>query len=273
MNFLIHMAINHTAIVEEREDGTIELNASSPDEQAFVAGSYCLGVQFLGMDYETNIIKLNVLGEIVELRVLHVIPYESSRKRMSMVVQMPDGSILLYCKGADSIMLELQDPAINSSRFVENLACQVSDWAEEAFRTMVFGYKPLLPEQFSAWIEAYEQASEDPEQKELRRLKKSNKIDKLEFELESGLVLQGATAIEDSLQDGVPEALEELANAGIHIWMITGDKVGTAKNIAVACNLLKLPDMKLIEITKEAVDSNLQAKGARADEMTEKISP
>ena len=82
----------------------------------------------------------------MELRVLHVIPYESSRKRMSMVVQMPDGSILLYCKGADSIMLELQDPAINSSRFVENLACQVSDWAEEAFRTMVFGYKPLTQE-------------------------------------------------------------------------------------------------------------------------------
>ena len=71
----------------------------------------------------------------------------------------------------------------------------------------------------------------------------------------------------------MPEALEELSNAGIHIWMITGDKVGTAKNIAVACNLLKLPDMKLIEITKEAVDSILQAKGARADEMTEKISP
>ena len=273
MNFLIHMAINHTVIVETKEDGTIELNASSPDEQAFVAGSYCLGVQFLGMDYETNIIKLNVLGEIVELRVLHVIPYESSRKRMSMVVQMPDGSIVLYCKGADSVLLDLQDPAINSSRFVENLACQVSDWAEEAFRTMVFGYKPLTQEAYIAWIEAYEQVCEDPKQKELRRNNKRNKIDRMEEELETGLILQGATAIEDSLQDGVPEALEELANAGIHIWMITGDKVGTAKNIAVACNLLKLPDMKLVEFTKEAVDNNLLAKGGRVEDLTEKISP
>lgn len=58
------MAINHTVILEEKEDGTIGLNASSPDEQAFVAGAYVAGVQFLGMDYETNIIKLNVLGKI-----------------------------------------------------------------------------------------------------------------------------------------------------------------------------------------------------------------
>ena len=138
---------------------------------------------------------------------------------------------------------------------------------------MVFGYKPLTQEAYIAWIEAYEQVCEDPTQKELRRNNKRNKIDRMEEELETGLILQGATAIEDSLQDGVPEALEELSNAGIHIWMITGDKVGTAKNIAVACNLLKLPDMKLVEFTKEAVDNNLLGKGGRVEDLTEKISP
>ena len=92
------MAVNHTVILEEKEDGTIELNASSPDEQAFVSGAYCLGVQFLGVDYETNIVRLNVLGRIVELRILHVIPYESSRKRMSVIVQMPDGRLLVFAK-------------------------------------------------------------------------------------------------------------------------------------------------------------------------------
>ena len=51
------MAVNHTVIREEKSDGTVELTASSPDEQAFVAG-----VQFLGMDYETSVVKLNVLG-------------------------------------------------------------------------------------------------------------------------------------------------------------------------------------------------------------------
>ena len=98
MNFLINMAVNHTVIMEEKDDGTIELNASSPDEQAFVSGAYCLGVQFLGMDYETNMVKLNILGRIIEVRILHVIPYKSSRKRMSIIVQMPDDSICIYVK-------------------------------------------------------------------------------------------------------------------------------------------------------------------------------
>lgn len=92
------MAINHTVIMEEKEDGSVELNASSPDEQAFVAGSYVAGVQFLGMDYETNMIQINVLGKMTQIRVLHVIPYESSRKRMSVIVQLMDGSIYLYSK-------------------------------------------------------------------------------------------------------------------------------------------------------------------------------
>ena len=170
-------------------------------------------------------------------------------------------------------MLELHDPSANNPRFVESIACQVGSWAEEAFRTMVFGYKMLSPEAFYSWMNDYEAASEDPVQKELRRQKKPNQIDQLQFNVENGLILQGATAIEDSLQEGVPEALAQLTDAGIHVWMITGDKVGRAKNIAVACNLVKLPDMKLIEFTKEAVDQTLLSKGAHAEDLTDKISP
>ena len=170
-------------------------------------------------------------------------------------------------------MLELHDPAVNDAHFVEMLACQVGTWAEEAFRTMVFGYKELTEESYNAWMEEYERVCEDPVQKELRKNKKPNRIDELQFQMENGLILQGATAIEDGLQEGVPEALAQLTDAGIHVWMITGDKVGTAKNIAVACNLLKLPEMKLIEFTKEAMDEELLSKGGRTEDLTEKISP
>lgn len=92
------MAINHTCIRTQQGDGTVELNTSSPDEQAFVSGASFLGVEFLGMDYETNIVKLNLLGTIIEVRILHIIPYESSRKRMSVIVELPNGSLVLFCK-------------------------------------------------------------------------------------------------------------------------------------------------------------------------------
>ena len=62
--------------------------------------------------------------------------------------------------------------------------------------------------------------------------------------------LQGATAIEDKLQDGVPEVLADLRTAGIKVWMLTGDKVGTAKNIATACNILPA-GAEVLELTTE----------------------
>ena len=170
-------------------------------------------------------------------------------------------------------MFELHDPQANNIRHVDSMACQVGVWAEEAFRTMVFGYKPLSNDTFTRWMTEYEKVINDPMQKELRKNKKPNRIDQLQFMIENGLILQGASAIEDGLQEGVPDALSQLSDAGIHIWMITGDKVGTAKNIAVACNLLRLPEMSLIEFTKEAVDNNLLAKKGRVEELTDKISP
>lgn len=57
-------------------------------------------------------------------------------------------------------------------------------------------------------------------------------------EIEQGLKLVGATAIEDKLQDQVGETIGFLKDAGIKVWVLTGDKVETAINIAYSCNLL-----------------------------------
>ena len=61
-----------------------------------------------------------------------------------------------------------------------------------------------------------------------------NLIDSLEDSIEQQLTLLGATALEDRLQEGVPETIDSLSRAGIHIWVLTGDKEETAINIAVA---------------------------------------
>jgi len=56
---------------------------------------------------------------------------------------------------------------------------------------------------------------------------------------ERGLSLLGSTAVEDRLQDNVPETIRDLQEAGIKIWMLTGDKFETAENIGLSCQLLK----------------------------------
>ena len=57
--------------------------------------------------------------------------------------------------------------------------------------------------------------------------------------MERNLYLIGATAVEDKLQDGVPLVLRDLLKAGINIWMLTGDKMETAENIAKVKFILK----------------------------------
>ena len=115
------MALNHTCIRNVQEDGTVELNTSSPDEQAFVSGASFFGIEFLGMNYETNIVKLNMLGIITDVRVLHIIPYESSRKRMSIIVELPNGSIVLFCKVDSLVFFTL----INRVLIVSCLNCMI----------------------------------------------------------------------------------------------------------------------------------------------------
>merc|ERR1719357_1938954 len=61
-------------------------------------------------------------------------------------------------------------------------------------------------------------------------------------ELETSLVLIGFTAIEDKLQDQVPETIEKLHQGNIKCWMLTGDKLETAKNIGITCKLIT-PEM------------------------------
>lgn len=56
--------------------------------------------------------------------------------------------------------------------------------------------------------------------------------------LETNLQLIGSTAIEDRLQEGVPEAITHIRKAGIKIWVLTGDKLETAINIGFSSGLL-----------------------------------
>ncbi|KAI1147884.1 phospholipid-translocating P-type ATPase [Nemania diffusa] len=106
--FLLCIALCHTCLPETSEDGKITFQAASPDEVALVQAAQDMG--YLLIDRPGQSIKLRVTDksgeQIMETyEVLKVIEFSSNRKRMSIVIRMPDGRICVICKGADNVIM------------------------------------------------------------------------------------------------------------------------------------------------------------------------
>jgi magnesium-transporting ATPase (P-type) len=232
------LALCHDTI-PERIDGKIKLSASNPDDEALVDAAAYFGAAFL--DRRESFAILNIDGQDTEVEVLEVMGFSSDRKRMSVVVRDPDGVLRLVIKGADSVMLHRISPGQES--LLDTTNTHMAQYSQEGLRCLLVGIKEIDPAYYEEWSARYNQHSTDLAQLDLRKKEaglavKTNLIDATEDEMEMGLTLVGCTAIEDKLQDGVPECIAQLAKAGINIWVLTGDKEETAINIAVACNLV-----------------------------------
>ena len=142
---------------------------------------------------------------------------------------------------------------------MEKLNDLLYEWADIALRTLVWGRRELT--NYDDWHALYEMACQDPSEVRKHKTGQPSRIGELQAEAEAMLTLQGATAIEDKLQDGVPEVLADLRASGIKVWMLTGDKVGTAKNIATACNILPAK-AEVLEITCETFPALADLKTA-----------
>lgn len=253
--FFEHLGICHTVMPEKASDGSLRLSASSPDEQALVAAAACFGYKFVARspgkamveycsclnDQDASTSAQPVDGNpIGSYQVLEVLEFNSTRKRMSVIVKMPDGKLKLLCKGADTVMYErlraATDPRVLQMR---NKTLQDMEmFASEGLRTLVIAEADVDETFFDSWVTRYRIAINDMRQIELRRLGEKNDIDRLMEEIEVNLEILGATAIEDRLQSEVPDTIHKLRQASIKIWMLTGDKEETAINIGFACRLL-----------------------------------
>ncbi|KAJ1963195.1 phospholipid transporting ATPase, partial [Dispira parvispora] len=120
-------------------------------------------------------------------------------------------------------------------------------FATSGLRTLCLGYRVISPEEYDAWAAEYKAASNLLDGRE-------EALDAANEKIEHSLTLVGGTAIEDRLQDGVPEAIAQLATAGIKIWVLTGDKTETAINIGFSCNLL-YEGMQLVVVTGTDAES------------------
>lgn len=176
------------------------------------------------------------------------------RKRMSVVIRFPDNSVKVLVKGADSSMFSVMAKDIESGdRLSHETQEHLKQYSLQGLRTLVVAARDLTAAEIEQWQCRYEDASTS-------LTERSAKLRQTAAVIESNLSLLGATAIEDKLQEGVPETIESLRQAGIKVWVLTGDKQETAISIGLSCKLLTT-DMQQIVIngTSEAECGDLLA--------------
>lgn len=225
MAFFRALAICHTVLSDRPEprDNPFFLNykAESPDEAALVAAACDVGFPFVakGKDF----IDIEALGQAERYVPLKLIEFNSTRKRMSIIVRNPQGRLVLYCKGADSVIYERlaadQDQALK-----DKTSQDMEAFANGGLRTLCIAYRYLEETEYMEWSRIYDEATSSINDRE-------EAMDKANEQIEHSLYILGATALEDKLQEGVPDAIETLHQAGIKLWILTGDKVQTAIEI------------------------------------------
>ncbi|KAG8758981.1 hypothetical protein FRC14_006959 [Serendipita sp. 396] len=243
--FMTTLALCHTAIAGvSEEDGSITYKAQSPDESALVQAAADSGFIFLGKEKDVLRLKTPFLeGDTVEeYELLHVLDFTSARKRMSVIVRRVDSEdskrVFLLCKGADSVIIERLKNGQNE--FTKTTEEHLEYFASSGLRTLCLAYKVIPEDEYEEWARRYHDATIAMDDRE-------EMIEKVSDEMERGFRLLGATAIEDKLQDGVPEAIADIKRAGIKVWVATGDKLETAISIGYSTNLIA-PDSNLIVV-------------------------
>ncbi|ORX90627.1 phospholipid-translocating P-type ATPase [Basidiobolus meristosporus CBS 931.73] len=235
--FFILLAVCHTVIIEKSEgdaeyhdeSNQLQYRAESPDENALVTAAKDLGFSFLGRNKDS--ITIDVLGEELTFQLLQVLEFNSTRKRMSVIVRRPKpwNDIVLFCKGADNVIFERL--ADNQEEIIQTTAAHIDGYSTEGLRTLCLGYKVISEDEYTEWEARYHQASTTLDGRD-------EEMELCCSEIEKELLLIGATAIEDKLQEQVPDCILSLREAGMKVWVLTGDKMETAINIGFACNLL-----------------------------------
>ena len=220
----------------------------SPDNIELVNSAKLQGFSFEESETNSQInISLGENGEIKKVfEKLYQIEFSSDRKRESIIVK-EEGLYKLYIKGADSII----EQRLNNSTPIEILnkaKYYVNLFSDKGYRTLYIAMRILSKNEYEDFSYNIEQAQLDTENKK-------EKLEECYNEIENNLTLIGATIVEDKLQDKVPEVIKDLRQSGIKIWMLTGDKMNTAYNIGLSCNLIS-KQMKIFFIEGKEIKKN-----------------
>ena len=240
-DLVLALALCHNVTPSTEDDGgqsVTTYQASSPDEIAIVRWAESVGLRLMHRDRQNITLQsVDTSRVVVRVKILEVFPFTSAGKRMGIILQFFQGTesavssvespaeIWFYQKGADTVMTSI----VAANDWLDE---ETANMAREGLRTLVVGRKKLSVQQYSEFSTKYQQASTSLQNRDSRMAKTVKDY------LEHNLELLGVTGVEDKLQKDVKSSLELLRNAGIKIWMLTGDKVETARCVAVSAKLV-----------------------------------
>ncbi|RKP07621.1 hypothetical protein THASP1DRAFT_4481, partial [Thamnocephalis sphaerospora] len=269
--FLRALGVCHSVVPITKTDPatgkeiSMDYQSTSPDEHALVGGARDFGFELRERHDDRMRLRIRRVGPRdthEEYQVLDELPFSSRRKRMSVIVRMPNGRLALFCKGADSVLIDLlaypsKEQAVSPTKAdgkdnrvsagdglppfdagaARRTLKHLEKFAEVGLRTLVYAYRYLDEDEYAVWHAKYAHA----------QAAISNRIQRMEEVMEemersgrngAGLRMCGVTAVEDRLQPGVPETIVALRRANIRVFMLTGDKLETAVNIGRSCSLI-----------------------------------
>lgn len=206
----------------------IDYQGTSPDEVALVRGAAQVGCVFRQRKVDAS--KRSVLdierpsncdaGKRVKERytILHVLEFTSDRKRMSVVVEDAESNIWLMVKGADQVMVpRFKDGHGPTATAISH----TNSFAKEGLRTLLFGRKQIQRDVYEQWRTSFKEAS-------VALVDREDQMGKVADQIEWQLEFIGVSAVEDRLQDDVPETISALLQASrqmfSNVYNFTYDK-------------------------------------------------
>ena len=216
---------NNVTPIYNANSNEYDYQASSPDEIALVQFASELNMQLKYRD-DTDITLQDSNNYEEKFKILALFPFSSDTKRMGIVLNnIETNQKIFYLKGAENVICKLV-----KEDYTGIIKENTESLSSIGLRTLVICQKLLSNEDFEQWNKIYQEAITSLEHRK-------KKIEQAMNLLENKMELLCITGVEDQLQEEVSDTIESLKNAGIKIWMLTGDKVETATCIAISSGL------------------------------------
>jgi phospholipid-translocating ATPase len=244
--------VERTALPSGRDESSMVTHASSwtspsPDEIALVEGASKCGAALLERTRRSTTIRINDDEETYEI--VYLIRFTSHRGKMSAIVRSSSGQFLLLTKGSDERILPIcTDEGVDKAMISRRL----NEFASKGLRTLTFGFRELDEQSAAEWTQRVASA-----EAEIETSRRTTMLEELYAEIEMNLTFCGATAVEDELQPQVRETIVTLRQASIKVWMLTGDKLETAKQIAATSGLVG-PNDCVVDFVCSAANASQQ---------------